>query len=148
MPLNIENTMGTIAQIFESGGQSANKGLFNNLVMLARVDGEVAASEQNLLNRIAKRLALTNEQVKEIMEHPGSYPMVPPVSKEERYDRFIQFVEMICIDGVIDPAEDKLANKYGIALGFEGDSISEIEKTVIEHFKAGKSRGEILDAMM
>lgn len=140
--------MGTIAQIFESGERSAHKGLFNNLVMLARVDGEVAASEQNLLKRIAKRLALTDEQVAEIMEHPGSYPMVPPVSKEERYDRFIQFVEMICIDGVIDPAEEKLANKYGIALGFESEEIEGIESTVIEHFRAGKSRSEILEAML
>ncbi|MFT6983985.1 MAG: hypothetical protein ACJAUD_002765, partial [Crocinitomicaceae bacterium] len=33
--------MGTIAQQFESGGQSSDKGIFNNLVMLARVDGTV-----------------------------------------------------------------------------------------------------------
>lgn len=139
--------MGTIAQIFESGEQSADKGHFNNLVMLARVDGEVADSERNLLARIAKRLGLTDEQVKEIMDHSDSYPMVPPVSKEERLERFIQFVEMICVDGVIDPAEEKLANKYGLALGFE-DDIHAIELQVIEHFKAGKNRSEILDAMM
>ncbi len=140
--------MGTIAQIFESGERSAHKGLFNNLVMLARVDGEVAASELNLLKRISKRLALTDEQIEEIMNNPSSYPMVPPVSKEERYDRFIQFVEMVCIDGVVDPAEETLATKYGIALGFDSNDIDEIEATVIEHFKAGKSRNEILEAMM
>jgi len=140
--------MGTIAQIFESGERSADKGIFNNLVMLARVDGKVAETEQNLLKRIASRLSLTDEQVQEIMEHPGSYPMVPPSSKEERYERFIQFVEMICIDGVIDPAEENLANKYGIALGFDSDTIDSVEKTVIEHFKAGKSHDQILEAMM
>ena len=139
--------MGTIAQIFESGERSAHKGLFNNLVMLARVDGEVAASEQNLLKRIAKRLALTDEQVKEIMDHPDSYPMVPPVSKEERFDRFIQFVEMVCIDGVIDPAEEKLTHKYGLARGFTED-VHEIEVKVIDLLKAGKSRSEILEEMM
>ncbi len=140
--------MGTIAQYFESGERSAQKGLFNNLVMLARVDGEVAASEQNLLNRIANRLGLTSEQVQEIMAHPDAYPMVPPSSKEERYDRFIQFIEMICIDGIVDPSEEKLANKYGLALGFESEAIPGFENTVIEHFKAGKSRNEILEAMM
>ena len=140
--------MGTIAQIFESGERSADKGIFNNLVMLARVDGEVAETEQNLLKRIASRLSLTDEQVQEIMEHPGSYPMVPPSSKEERYERFIQFVEMICIDGVIDPAEENLASKYGIALGFDSDAINSIEKAVIEHFKAGKSHDEIMEAIL
>jgi len=140
--------MGTIAQIFESGERSADKGIFNNLVMLARVDGEVATSEQNLLKRIAKRLALTDEQVKEIMDHPSSYPMVPPSTKEERFERFIQFVEMICIDGVVDPAEEKLANKYGIALGFESDDLAGIESTIIDFFKAGKTRNEILEEMI
>ncbi len=140
--------MGTIAQFFESGERSADKGIFNNLVMLARVDGEVATSEQNLLTRIAKRLSLTDEQVKEIMDHPDSYPMVPPSTKEERYERFIQFVEMICIDGIIDPEEEKLANKYGVALGFESNELAAIESTVIAHFQAGKNRYEILEAMM
>ncbi|GAB5415981.1 MAG: hypothetical protein Crog4KO_07620 [Crocinitomicaceae bacterium] len=140
--------MGTIAQYFESGERSAQMGLFNNLVMLARVDGEVAASEQNLLNRIASRLGLTAEQVQEILDHPEAYPMMPPSSKEERFDRFIQFIEMICIDGVVDPAEENLADKYGIALGFESEAIAEIENNVIEQFKAGKSRGEILEAML
>ena len=139
--------MGTIAQIFESGEQSADKGLFNNLVMLARVDGKVEASEMNLLKRIASRLSLTDEQVNEILAHPDSYPMVPPVSLEERYERFIQFVEMICIDGNIDPAEEKLVGKYAIALGFESEDIPGMEAKVIAHFKNGMTRGEILNIL-
>jgi len=137
--------MGTIAQQFESGEQSAKKGLFNNLVMLARIDGKVEQSELNLLGRIASNLSLTEEQVNEIINHPDQYPMVPPVSKEDRYERFIQFVEMICIDGVVDPTEDYLANKYGLALGFHSDEIASIESTIIAEFKAGKSREDILD---
>lgn len=137
--------MGTIAQQFESGEQSAQKGLFNNLVMLARIDGKVEQSELNLLGRIASNLSLTEEQVNEIINHPDQYPMVPPVSKEDRYERFIQFVEMICIDGVIDPTEEYLANKYGLALGFHSEEIASIEATIVAELKAGKSRGDILD---
>ena len=105
--------MGTIAQQFESGGQSSDKGIFNNLVMLARVDGTVDDTEQDLLNRISHRLSLTDEQVSEILENPNNYPMIPPSGKEDRIERFVQFIEMICIDGVIDAKEEKLANKYG-----------------------------------
>jgi uncharacterized tellurite resistance protein B-like protein len=137
--------MGTIAQIFESGERSAQKGLFNNLVMLARVDGKVDESELNLLNRIASRLALTDEQMQEIMNHPEAYPMVPPVSKEDRYDRFIQFVEMICADGSIDPSERKLVGKYAIALGFESDEIDTLEDEIIAHFESGKTRNQVLE---
>lgn len=137
--------MGTIAQIFESGKQSAQKGLFNNLVMLARVDGKVDQSELNLLGRIATRLSLTEEQVNEIIEHPDQYPMVPPISKEDRYERFIQFMELVCIDGVVDPAEEFLANKYGLALGFGSEEVTEIEAAIIVALQAGKSKSEILE---
>ena len=137
--------MGTIAQLFETGEQSAQKGLFNNLVMLARVDGKVDQSELNLLGRIATRLSLTEEQVNEIVGHPDQYPMVPPISKEDRYERFIQFMELVCIDGVVDPSEELLANKYGLALGFESEEVTKIEGEIIAAIKAGKSKSEILD---
>ena len=35
--------------------------------------------------------------------HPENYPMQPPTSKEDRLERFVQFMEMVCVDGVIDP---------------------------------------------
>lgn len=137
--------MGTIAQIFESGEQSAQKGLFNNLVMLARVDGKVEQSELNLLGRIANRLSLTEEQVNEIIAHPDQYPMIPPVTLEDRMERFIQFLEMVCIDGVVDPSEMFLANKYGLALGFGSHEVVELEIKIVEMLRNGKDKNEILE---
>jgi len=140
--------MGTIAQRFESGGQKADKGTFNNLVMLARVDGKIDESERGLLNRIAHRLSLTDEQVSEILDHPENYPMVPPTTKEDRIERFVIFIEMVLSDGVVDPKEEKLANKYGIALGYNSDQVQELEHTIIEKFKSGLAKDAIVDSLM
>ncbi len=140
--------MGTIAQLFESGERSADKGYFNNLVMLARVDGKIDTAEVNLLSRIATRLGLTSEQVKEIIAHSDQYPMVPPVSREERYERFIQFVKMVTVDGKVDPTEEKLVYKYGIALGFTEDRIEEKYPIILERIHAGVSRQDILEEVM
>lgn len=140
--------MGTIAELFESGEKHADKGYFNNLVMLARVDGKVDTAELNLLTRIATRLGLTPEQVKEIIEHSDQYPMVPPVSREERYERFIQFVKMIFADGEIDPSEERLVSKYGTALGFTDDRINEKYPIIVEKVKAGISRQDILEQIL
>jgi uncharacterized tellurite resistance protein B-like protein len=140
--------MGTIAQLFESGEQSANKGHFNNLVMLARVDGKVDDTEIKLLARMAKRLSLTDEQVKEIIEHSDSYPMYPPVSKEDRYERFVQLIQMIMVDGVIDENEKSLVNKYGTALSISDAEIEKNFDVIVEHFKAGKSKDDILEAIL
>jgi uncharacterized tellurite resistance protein B-like protein len=140
--------MGTIAQLFESGEKSADKGYFNNLVMLARVDGKIDTAEINLLTRIATRLGLTSEQVKEIIEHSDQYPMVPPVSREERYERFIQFVKMIFADGKVDASEEKLVSKYGTALGMTEERIKEKYPIILEKVKAGISRQEILEQVL
>jgi uncharacterized tellurite resistance protein B-like protein len=140
--------MGTIAQIFESGEQSADKGHFKNLVMLARVDGQVEEHEKSLLSRIATRLSLTSEQVKEITENPENYPMIPPVSVEERYERFIQFVKMLYVDGQIDPTEEKLVSKYGTALGMTEGQIDAKYPIILEKVKAGIARQDILEEIL
>ena len=54
----------------------------------------------------------TGDQVQEILDHPEDYPMIPPVSLEDRLERFIQFVQMILIDGFVEESEEKL--KYSI----------------------------------
>ena len=144
-PKNLNLIMGTIAQRFESGEQKSNKGHFKNLVMLARVDGKIDVEERGLLNRIAKRLSLTQDQVQEILDHPEDYPMIPPVSLEDRLERFIQFVQMILVDGFVEESEEKLITKYGYALGFKENEIETYEARIVMLIKEGVERSDILE---
>lgn len=140
--------MGTIAHRFESGEQSSQKGHFRNLIMLARIDGKMGQEEKDLLARISLRLGITDEQVKEIMDDSNSYPMIPPVTREERYERLIQLVEMILVDGQVDPKEDILIHRYGFALGFTQERLEEKYPIILEKVKNGIGRQEILDAIL
>ncbi|MBU2062246.1 MAG: TerB family tellurite resistance protein [Bacteroidetes bacterium] len=138
----------SIAQLFESGEQSRQKGHFRNLVLLARIDGELVASESGLLARVARRLSITDAQVKEIFNDANNYPMIPPSNREERYERFIQLVQMICVDGSIDPREEALAKKFAIALGFTEKSLDDKYETIKNQLLAGKTREEVLENIM
>lgn len=140
--------MGTIAHAYGSGEQAANEGIFSNLVVLARVDGEVDADEMALLERVARRLALTPEQVKEIAKHPEDYPMIPPAGKEERFERFIQFLEMTASDGHVVDAELKMAVRYSIALGFDEEHSALITEKILSQILAGADRDTILKSLM
>ena len=140
--------MGTIAEQFESGAKKASKGHFNNLIMLARVDGKIDIEEKGLLGRIANRLSLTQDQVQEILDHPENYPMIPPSSKEERFERFIQFVQMMLVDGHVVPSEEKLIGKYGIALGFKDEDIQNHEAKIVKLLQEGLNRSEVLEQFM
>ena len=140
--------MGTIAQVFESGEQSAKKGLFSNLVRLTRVDGAVSEPEAALLDRIARRLSLTSEQANEIIKHPDSYPMVPPVSLEERFERYIQFIQMTFVDGTVDEQEEKLIATYGIALGFKDEDAIKHAETILSQVVEGVGSDDILKSIV
>ena len=140
--------MGTIAQLFESGEQKANEGIFKNLVMIARVDGKIDETEMALLKRKARRLSLSDDQISEIIKHPEQYPMYPPVSKEERYERYIQFIEMTLVDGVVDEAEAKLVAKYGVQLGFEDEDAIGYADIILNMLKAGADRHDVLEELM
>jgi uncharacterized tellurite resistance protein B-like protein len=140
--------MGTIAHRFESGEQSSQKGHFRNLIMLARIDGKMDDGEKSLLAKISNRLGLTDEQVKDVLNDANNYPMIPPVSREERYERLIQLVQMICVDGKIDPKEDILIHRYGIALGFTQERLDEKYPIILDKVKNGMGREEILDTIL
>ena len=140
--------MGTIAQLYESGSQSGQKGHFMNLVMLMRVDGRVEESEMALLNRLARKLSLTDEQVKQIMENPNDYPMIPPVSREERYERLIQLAQMILSGSSVEETEVRLIKKYALHLGFTSEKTEEIYPQIMEALQNGNSRDEVLEKIM
>lgn len=140
--------MSTIAQLFESGEQARQKGHFRNLVMLARVDGTVSREENLLLQRIAQRLSLTNEQVKEIQDNPQDYPMMPPSTREERYERFIQLIQLLTVDGQSDKNEEQYVKQLGIQLGFTPDRIEEKFPVILEHLRKGMTRESVLEAVI
>jgi uncharacterized tellurite resistance protein B-like protein len=140
--------MGSIAQIFESGKQSSQKGHFRNLVMLARVDGVLGEEELVLLMRIAKKLSLTEEQVLEIRNDKNNYPMVPPSDKWDRYERLINLVKMIYFDGKVLTSEEKLVRRYAYLLGFDEAQIDEKYPQILKLTEEGKTSDEILDAVV
>jgi uncharacterized tellurite resistance protein B-like protein len=140
--------MSSIAHLFESGEQARQKGHFLNLVLLARIDGTISQQENQLLKRVAQRLSLTDEQVKEIMDNPDDYPMIPPVSREERYERFIQLIQLLVADGISDSGEELMVKRLGVALGFTPERIDEKFPIIIEHLRKGMTRESVLEAVL
>jgi uncharacterized tellurite resistance protein B-like protein len=140
--------MGSIAHLFESGEQVRQKGHFLNLVMLARVDGTISNQENQLLKRVAQRLSLTDEQVQEIKDNPQDYPMIPPVTREERYERFIQMIQLLVADGISDTEEERMVKQLGVALGFTPARIEEKFPIILEHLRKGMTRESVFEAVI
>lgn len=136
--------MSSLAQLFESGEQSRQKGHFRNLVLLSKVDGVISAKENELLKRVALKLSLTDEQVAEIIANPQDYPEIPPVSREERYERFIQLIQLLIVDGHVDQHELALVKRLGVHLGFDPVRVDEKFPLIVDHLRNGMTREEVL----
>ncbi len=118
-------------QLYESGEKESLKGHFRNLVVLAQSDGMVSQVESDLLERFAKKLALSWDEVERIVRHEDNYPLILPVEREERLERFIEFVQLLVEDGNVAEAETFLAIKFGIELGFTREEIEEVYETIL-----------------
>lgn len=134
--------------LFESGEKAKYRGHYRNLLLIAGADGGIDDKEQALLDRIASRIGLTADQVAEIKANPSNFPTVAPTTREERYERFIQLMQMVAINGEAEEHELKMVRKYGIALGFTEESMNEKFDMILEHLLAGKSRSEVLDEVL
>lgn len=140
--------MGTFAQLFESGEQKSQKGHFRNLIFIARFDGKVVDAESGLLKKIARSLSLTEEQLNEIINKPEDYPVIPPHSREERYERYIQLLEMAFVDGVFSHEELTFVKKLGIAMGFSEETIDTKTSVIVDKLKSGNTKDQILSTIL
>lgn len=140
--------MSTLAQLFESGEQASQKGHFRNLVLLSRIDGEITPSEQKLLNRIAQRLSLTEEQVKEIKKNPEDYHSVPPYDLEERVSRLINFFQVAMDDNIISDDEKSAINRCATFLGFTDEYMEANFDNIQKQISHGKNKDEIMTSLL
>lgn len=139
--------MSSLATLFESGERKNHKGHFRNLVLLARIDGKLDRSENDLLHKIALKLSLTDEQIQEIISNPDDFPSIPPSSREERYERFIQLIQVMGVDGRVDEKEILFVKRIGIEMGFTAERIDEKFPIIVSHLRNGMNREEVFRAV-
>lgn len=136
--------MATLAQLFETGEQSSQKGHFRNLVLLARLDGSLSETEDKFLQKIARQIGLTQEQVEEIKKNPMDFPTIPPQDIEERYNRLINILQLVLEDNIIDEKEEGAVVNLSLALGFTKEEIQSLVPAIAGQIKNGKTKDQIL----
>lgn len=136
----------SIAQLFESGERTQDKGHFKNLVLIANADGVVTEEETKLLNRIGKKIGLNEEQINSIKENPSQFSIIPPVSKVERLEQMVQLIKMMKADGTIDKHEYNLLELLAVRLGFKSIDDVNVNKA-IELLASGEDVDSIAEAI-
>ncbi len=125
----------SISDAFLGGEQKRNESHLENLVEIALSDGVIVEEERALLEKFAKRLSISNNDLDEIINNIGKHPINPPVDKEDRYKRFFRLIQMMLVDGILGEKQDKLIHKFAIGLGYSEERTEEIYDQTIQFVK-------------
>ena len=120
----------SIAELFEGGERTQDKGHFKNLVLIANADGHLDDLEIVLLHKLGRKIGLTYTQIGTIMDDPKKYTVIPPVSKDERFEMLIDLIRIMIADNVIEPAELKLVEKFAVQIGYKSIDDVDVESVI------------------
>jgi len=133
----------SFADLYQTGERKQDMGHFRNLVLLAQVDGIVDDSELLLLNKIGQRIDLSYTQIGNILDNPFDFNVMPPASKDERYENMIDLIRMVMADSIFDEREMVLLERFAIQIGYK-----DIEDIDVESIVALINRGEDNDTII
>jgi uncharacterized tellurite resistance protein B-like protein len=104
---------------------------------MALVDGELNEEEELLLKRFARKLDISNDEIKKIIKDPSVYPMNPSNSADDRLERMLDLFKIIFADNEIDEEERRLVERYAIGLGYTQELAIKLINKSIRIFQGG-----------
>ncbi len=121
----------SFSDLFDSGSHSRNISHFASIVRLAAVDGEINDEEKAVLERLARKLDVNEEEYKLILKNPENIPFTAPNTKVKRLERLYDLLTLVFADHEMDEQEAFMMKRYGIALGFSSEDSKAIIKRSI-----------------
>ncbi|PQJ76815.1 tellurite resistance TerB family protein [Polaribacter glomeratus] len=122
----------SISDLYSSGKHKQEIGHFSNIVKMAKANGKISEEEEALLIKSAKKLHITTEEFKIILENPDKFPINPPVNYEERIERLFFLTKMIVADGEVNELQVVLLRKVAIGLHFPVDTVDKLCNEAIQ----------------
>ncbi|AVI49815.1 hypothetical protein C5O00_00995 [Pukyongia salina] len=101
-----------------------NHALISDLIVLAKADDKIMASEYDFILRIATRMNVSQEEVDRLIEDP--LPSLPIVSEIERITHFHKLILLMNVDWEAHQKEVEVVRNFGLKLGIRPGAIDQI----------------------
>ncbi|MFL9844622.1 tellurite resistance TerB family protein [Flavobacterium rhizosphaerae] len=116
----------SISDLFDSGFKERNQGHFASIVRVAIEDGDISHEEKAFLDKLAKRLEISDQDYKEILANPFKYPINPPHLYVQRLERLYDLSYMVYADHILGPKQKEILGRFALALGFTPGNVKYI----------------------
>lgn len=108
----------SISDLYDSGFKQRNQGHFASICRVALENGHVTPEEKTFLDKLAKKLEISDEEYKEILANPYKYPINPPHLYVQRLERLYDLSRMVYADHILGPKQKEILTRFALALGF------------------------------
>ncbi len=116
----------SFSDLFDSGFKKRNESHFASIVRVAMADGIITDEEKAFLDRLARKLDISELDYNAILKDYNSHPINPPVSYDDRLERLYDLVRMVLVDDIHGEPEDLLLKKIAVGLGFHAVNVKYI----------------------
>lgn len=116
----------SISDLFDTGFKQRNQGHFASIVRVAMENGHLSQEERAFIDKLAKKLEITEEDYKLILANPYKYPVNPPHLYVQRLERLYDLSRMVYADHVLGPKQKEILTRFSLALGFTPGNVKYI----------------------
>jgi len=134
----------SILDIFDSGFRKRNKDHFAAIVKVAMSDDVITDEERTFLDRLARKLDITETVYKQILKDYKTHPINPPTSYDNRLERLFDLSRMVYADHELGENQTGLLERLAVGLGFNPENV----KYVVDKSLALVSNGVDLDTFI
>ncbi|MDG5490859.1 TerB family tellurite resistance protein [Psychroserpens sp. SPM9] len=131
----------SFSDLFDSGFKKRNEDHFASIVRVAMDDGIITDEEKAFLDRLARRLDISESDYADILKDYKSHPINPPTSYDLRLERLYDLARMVYVDHIKGDHEEIVMRKIAIGLGFSTENV----KYVVDKALTLVSNGVDLD---
>lgn len=121
-----------ISDLYDNEFRKRNQDHFAAIVRVAMSDDVITDSEKTFLDKLARRLEISEEKYEQILEDYDSHPVNPPVSYDERLERLFDLTRMVWADGKEEENQIKLLRKFCVALGFHATNVKYVADKALD----------------
>ncbi|MXN91236.1 TerB family tellurite resistance protein [Flavobacterium sp. Sd200] len=116
----------SISDLFDSGFKERNKGHFASIVRVAMENNHLSEEERHFIDKLAKRLEISEDEYKEVLANPYKFPINPPHLYVQRLERLYDLSRMVYADHVLGPRQKEILTRFALALGFTPGNVAYI----------------------
>jgi uncharacterized tellurite resistance protein B-like protein len=129
--------------LFQNKKTKGIKSHINNLVEIAKSDGNFSMAEKRLIFEIGLKNGLTNEKLKKIIKSDKPIKFKIPKNDSLRFDQVADLAKMLLADGSYTEAEIEACIELAEKLGFKKAMVGILVRKIVVGLSNGKTVEEL-----